>query len=137
MDRAEIEYLFKNYYRYSTQRESLKEQIEILTARATKITASFDAEKISAAPRDNPKPSKVERYAIKIVNAKEKIKQLDSLIAVGDNLFASLRPHQRYLVRCVVCNGMKPEDFSRREGIKPLTVKHNLDAIYKKLESSE
>jgi DNA-binding CsgD family transcriptional regulator len=30
---------------------------------------------------------------------------------------------------------MKPEEFSRREGIKPLTVKANLEKIYKKLET--
>lgn len=137
MERSDIEYLFKNYYRYTSQKEALQEQIEILAARATKITASFDAEKVSAAPRDNPKPSKVERYAIKIVNAKEKIRQLDLLISTTDKLFNALKPHQRYLVRCVVCNSMKPEDFSRKEGIKPATITQNLDKIYKKLETVE
>jgi hypothetical protein len=115
MDRSEIEYLFKNYYRYTSQRESLLEQIEVLTARATKITASFDPEKVGTAPRDNPRPSKVELYAIKIVKAKEKVKQLDMLIGAGDEMFSALRPHQRYLVRCIVCNGMKPEEFSQKE----------------------
>lgn len=135
MERNDIEYLLKNYYRYTQQRQQLLDQIEALTAKATKITASFDPEKVSAAPRDNPKPSKVERYAIKIVNAKDKVKQLDQLISATDELLQSLRPHQRYLLKCVVSNGMKPEEFAKREGIHKNTVKTNLDKIYKKLET--
>lgn len=135
MERSEIEYLFKNYYRYTQQRDALMEQVEDLMAKATKITPNFDPEKVGSAPITNPKPSKVEKYAVKIVNAKEKIRQLEILIGGADELFKALRPHQKYLVKCCVCNGMKPEDFSAREGIKPLSVKHNLDAIYKKLEA--
>ena len=137
MNRSEIEYLFKNYYRYKQQRESLAEQVETLMARATKITPNFDPEKVGSVPFSNPKPSKVERYAVKIVTAKDKIRQLDMLIEACDDLFKALRPHQKYLVKCMVCNGMKPEEFSAREGIKPLSAKHNLEAIYKKLEALE
>jgi len=137
MERQDIEHLLKNYFKYQQKKESLLNNIDILTARATKITSTFDAEKIGSMPRDNPKPSKVEIYAIKIVHAKETIKQLELLISEGDRLFKVLRPYQRYLVKCVVCNGMKPEQFAKREGIKPGTVKHNLDNIYKKLEQIE
>lgn len=135
MERSDIEYLLKNYFRYQQQRESLQNNIDILTARATKISPSFDPQKYGSIPRDNPKPSKVEACAIKIINAQEKIKQVDVLIAAGDDLFKHLRPYQRYLLKCVVCNGMTPEQFAKREGIKPGTVKHNLENIYKKLES--
>lgn len=135
MEKADIEYLFKRYYIYVQQRDALLEQIAKLEAKATKISPSFDANKAGAPPITNPKPSKVERYAIKIVEAQKKVDQLEQLIAAGDRLFKALRPHQRYLVRCVVCNGMKPEEFSKREGIAPATVRLNLSKIYKKLEN--
>jgi DNA-binding CsgD family transcriptional regulator len=134
MDRADIKQLLEGYYRYKEGAEKLRAKVEILEAQATKKTASYDPNKGSI-PKDNPKPSKVERNAIKIAEAKEQIEQLEMLVAAADNLLSHLKPHQRYLVRCLVCNGMKPEEFSRREGIKPLTVKVNLEKIYKKLET--
>jgi len=135
MEKQDIEYLFKRYYVYIQQRDALLEQIEKLEAKATKITQSFDANKVGSEPINNPKPSKVERFAVKIVEAQTKVDQLNTLIGAAEDLFKVLRPHQRYLVKCIVCNGMKIEDFSRKEGIKPSTVNINLSKIYKKLEN--
>lgn len=134
MDKSDAERIFKNYYRYKDRRDALMEQIEVLTARATKITPNFDPDKVGSAPFTNPKPSKVERYAIKIVSAREQIKKLNILLSAGDELFDALRPHQRYLVRCMVCNGMSAETFAKQADIKPLTAKKNLEKIYKLLE---
>lgn len=135
MEKKDIEYLFRRYYVYIQQRDALLEQIAKLEAKATKITQSFDANKVGSEPIDNPRPSKVERFAVKIVEAQKKVEQLNTLISAAEDLFKALRPHQRYLVKCVVCNGMKIEDFSRKEGIKPTTVNANLSKIYKKLEN--
>ena len=135
MERADAERIFKNYYPFKARRDGLLEQIEVLTTRATKITPNFDPDKVGSVPFSNPKPSKVERYAIKIVSAREQIRQLEIMIDAGDELFNALRPYQRYLVKCMVCNGMKAEDFARQAGIKPLTAKKNLDTIYKRLEN--
>ena len=137
MERDVIIPLLRNYYRYIQQRESLQEQIDNLMTRATKITPNFDPEKVGSVPFSNPKPSKVELYAVKIVSAQKKIEQLDMLISEGEKLFKVLRPHHKYLVKCILCNGMPPEEFSKREGIKPQTVKANLEKIYKKLEEIE
>lgn len=134
MERADAERIFKNYYPFISRRDGLMEQIEVLTARATKITPNFDPEKVGSVPFTNPKPSKVERYAVKIVSAKEQIRQLEIIINAGDELFGALRPHQKYLVKCMVCNGMTAEVFAKQAGIKPISAKKNLDKIYKILE---
>lgn len=135
MERTDAERIFKNYYPFKARRDGLLEQIEVLTTRATKITPNFDPDKVGSVPFSNPKPSKVERYAIKIVSAREQIRQLEIMINAGDELFNALRPYQRYLVKCMVCNGMSPEAFAKQAEIKPLTARRNLDKIYKKLET--
>jgi hypothetical protein len=135
MDRADIKQLLEGYYRYKEGAEKLRAKVEILEAQATKKTASYDPNKGSI-PKDNPKPSKVERNAIKIAEAKEQIEQLEMLVAAADDLLSHLKPHQRYLIRCIVSNKMSEKEFAKREGLKSVqSVKITLDKIYKKLET--
>ena len=134
MERDDIDYIFKNYYRYQQDLEKLKEQVIRWDAAATKITPTYSKD-IPTGPRTGPPTSKVEKYAIRIARGKEKIQQLEQLIAAGDRLFAALRPHQRYLVKRILCNGMKPKEFAKQERIHVNTVKANLEKIYTKLES--
>ena len=133
--REEIEYMLKNYFRWKKQRDNLQEQVERFEAIATKMTPSYDPNKGNV-PIDNPKSSKVEKNAIKIAEAKEKIEQLTKLIDATDELLRALRPHQRYLLKCCVANGMDPKDFARREGLKnPAQVKVTIKKLLDKLEN--
>ena len=133
MERDDIKYLIKNYYRYQDQLKYLTEQIEKIEARATKITASYSQDP-GRAPITNPKPSKVEKNAIKIADLKEKRDQVQRLIDSTDQLLSHLRPHQKYLLKCCISNGMKPEQFAKREGMKTETVKQNINTILSRLE---
>lgn len=135
MDREDVDYIFKNYYRYKSDIEKLKEQVIRWEAAATKITPKYGQDIDVLPPRDNPRPSKVEAYAIRIARGKEKIANLERLIKAGDDMFAVLRPHQRYLVKRILCNGMKIKDFAKQESIHRNTVKKNLERIYEKLEA--
>lgn len=134
MQREDINQLLKGYYRYKDTVERLKAKVEILEAQATKVTPSYDANKGNI-PKDNPKSSKVEANAIKIAEAKQLIEQYERLIAAADDLLRALRPHQRYLIRCIVCNNMDVSTFAKREGLTTQTVKTNLRKIYQKLEA--
>lgn len=136
MERSEVEYIFRNYYRYQKDLEKLKEQVIRWDAAATKITPTYSKD-IPTGPRNGPPTSKIEKYAIRIARGKEKIQQLQQLIAAGDRLFAALRPHQRYLVKQILCNGMKPKEFAKQERIHVNTVNANLEKIYTKLEAVE
>jgi hypothetical protein len=129
MDREDVDYIFKNYYRYKSDIEKLKEQVIRWEAAATKITPKYGQDIDVLPPRDNPRPSKVEAYAIRIARGKEKIANLERLIKAGDDMFAVLRPHQRYLVKRILCNGMKIKDFAKQESIHRNTVKKNLERI--------
>ena len=137
MEREDIIYIFKNYYRYKELRERIQDQIVDFEARATKVTPNFDPENVGGAPITNPKPSKVELYSVKLVEAQERVKELDTLIDTADKLLGALWPRQRYLIQCVVCNSMSYEQFAKKAKITPATVKANLEKIYKKLETIE
>lgn len=135
MEREDIIQLLKGYYRYKETIQRLQEKIAILETRATKTTATYDPNKGNV-PKDNPKPSKIEKNAIKLAEAKELISQYETLVNAADNLLNVLRPHQRYLIRCIVCNGMSEKEFAKREGLKSVqSVKITLNKIYKKLET--
>ena len=132
-ERAEMENLFRNYYRYMRDLQALKEKVERMEAQATKITPNFSAD-LPAGPRTGPPTSKIEKYAIRITMARETIADLEKLVAATDELFAALRPHQRYLVKCIECNHMKPKEFAHRNNMNVNTIRMNLNNIYKKLE---
>ena len=134
MEKEDINYIFKNYYRYKSDLEKLKEQVIRWETAATKITPKYGQDIDILPPRDNPRPSKVEAYAIRIARGKEKIESLEKLISTADEMFSLLRPHQRYLVKRILCNGMKIKDFAKQESIHRNTVKKNLERIYEKLE---
>lgn len=136
MDREDINQLLKGYYRYKESMQRLQEKVAILETRATKVTATYDPNKGNI-PKNNPKASRVEKNAIKIAEAKEQIEQYEKLITITDDLLRVLRPHQRYLIKCIVANGMTEKEFAKREGIKnPQTIRINLERIYKKLEKA-
>ena len=131
-ERSEMEYLFRNYYHYKRDLEALQEKVSHMEAQATKITPNFSAD-VPAGPRTGPPTSRVEKYAIRITMARETIADLEKLIAATDELFAALRPHQKYLVKCIECNHMKPKEFAYRNKMNVNTVRMNLNNIYKKL----
>ena len=134
MDREDINQLLEGYYRYKGAVERLQEKIAILEAQATKISPSYDPNKGNI-PKNNPKASKIEKYAVKIAEAKDQIEQYEKLITITDNMLKTLRPHQRYLIRCIVSNKMDLKEFAKREGIKsPQSVKITLEKVYQKLE---
>lgn len=134
MDREDVNQLLQGYYRYKDAVDSLKTKLEILEAQATKVTPSYDPNKGNI-PKNNPKSSKIEKNAIKIAEAKDQIEKYERLISITDNMLKTLRPHQRYLIKCIVSNKMDFKQFAKREGIKnPQTVKNNLEKIYQKLE---
>ena len=134
MDREDVNQLLQGYYRYKDAVDSLKTKLEILEAQATKVTPSYDPNKGNI-PKNNPKSSKIEKNAIKIAEAKDQIEKYERLISITDNMLKTLRPHQRYLIKCIVSNKMDFKQFAKREGIKnPQTVRNNLEKIYQKLE---
>ena len=133
MTKEDATYLFKNYYRYKRDLETLKEKVERMEASATRITPNFSPD-MAPTGAGRPPKNRVEQYAIRIVMAREKIENLEQLITMTDKMFALLRPHQKYLVKCILCNGMKIREFANREKLHPNTVRMNLDKIYKRLE---
>lgn len=134
MNREDATYLFKNYYRYKKDLEGLQEKVARMEAAATKITPNFTPD-LPPGPRTGPPTSKVEKYAIRITMAREQIETLEKLIKTTDDMFAILRPHQKYLIKCIVCNGMTIKDFANRNKMHPNTIRVNLNSIYKRLES--
>lgn len=131
-ERSEMEHLFRNYYHYRRDLEALREKVSRMEAQATKITPNFTAD-LPAGPRTGPPTSKIEKYAIRITMARETMADLEKLIAATDELFAALRPHQKYLIKCIECNRMKPKEFALRNKMNVNTVRMNLNNIYKKL----
>lgn len=131
-DREEMEYLFRNYYRYKKDLEVLKEKVARMEAAATKITPNFTPD-LPPGPRTGPPTSKVEKYAIRITMANEKIDGLEKLINATDELFDALRPHQRYLIKCVECNQMTIKEFAKQNKMQVNSIRVNLNNIYDKL----
>lgn len=134
MTREDANRLFATYYKHKKDLEDLKEKVERMRAAATKITPNFTPD-LPPGPRTGPPTSKVEKYAIRITMAQETIKNLELMINATDDMFDVLRPHQKYLVKCILCNGMTIKDFAKREKLHPNTVRMNLDKIYKRLET--
>ena len=131
-ERSEMEHLFRNYYRYKRDLDALKEKVERMETRATKITPNFTPD-LPPGPRTGPPSNTVEKYAIRITMAREKIEGLEKLVAATDELFAKLRPHQKYLIKCVECNRMPVKEFAKRNNMNVNTIRINLNNIYKKL----
>lgn len=131
-ERSEIEILFRNYYRYKRDVEGLIEKVARMEAAATKITPNFSAD-VPAGPRTGPPTSRVEKYAIRITMARETIADLEKLINATDELFEALRPHQRYLIKCIECNRVSPKEFAKQNNMNVNTIRVNLNNIYKKL----
>ena len=136
MERDDIKYLLANYYRYKEQIQYLNEQIEKLEARATKRTQTFTPDP-NTTPIDNPRPSKVEKNAIKIVELKETRDAKQKLLDAAEKLRGSLRPHQRYLIDCVISNKMPIAKFAKKENVTPSSVKQELALVLKRLEKVE
>ena len=112
----EVKQLLGKYYRYKEQIEYLDREIEKLETRATKRTQTFTPDP-NTTPINNPRPSKVEKNAIKVVELEEKKKDVQTLLDTADKLLDSLMYRRKYLVKCVICNGMKIKDFAKREGL--------------------
>ena len=133
MDKSNIRELLKSYYRYEKQIRYLDDEIAKLEARATKKTQTITKDP-NTTPINNPRPSKVEKNALKLVDLKEKRDQVRQLYGACETLLKSVRPHQRYMIKCCICNCMSYKDFARREGLQVYHVKKKVDEILTGME---
>ena len=135
-ERNEIEQLLSNHYVYESKIKKLSEQIEILEARATKKTTSYSQDQGST-PITNPKPSKVEKNAIKLAECKKIKEDFERLYDYSTRMYHELRPHQRYMIRCVKANKIPYKEFAKQQELKPAHVKSNVDRCVKRLASMD
>ena len=133
MDREEVNQLFKNYYVYKDRIKTLKDAVERLETQATKVTPSYDPNK-GGVPKNNPKSSKIEKNAVKIADIQKNIDRLQRYIDVADTVLMRIKPHNRYMIKCIISNNMSYEEFAKRAGIQKQTVRNNMEKIYKRLE---
>ena len=118
--------MFEKYYIWKKEIEKINEKLFWLEAKATKVTPSYDPNK-GGEPVNNPKDSKIEAAVIEMEELEKLRTEYQKYVDILDKCLAKLRYNQQYLIKCVVCNKMPPEEFGRKWHITKRTVQRNRD----------
>lgn len=124
--REDLIAMFEKYYVWKKEIEKINEKLFWLEAKATKVTPSYDPNK-GGEPVNNPKDSKIEAAAVEADELLKLRAEYQHFVDIADAYLNKLRYNQQYLIKCVVCNKMPPEEFGRKWHIAKRTVQQNRD----------
>lgn len=130
MGQINVKMLFVRYNENKANIEALKERIEEIETKATKITPGYSDNGGSSGFNSS---SKVENNCIKVVDLQNKIDTLEWKIKEADRLLYMLKPYQRHLVTRCYIDGSSFSVVARQEKTTADNIKKILDLAIKNL----
>lgn len=125
--REDLIAMFEKYYVWKREIEKINEKLWYLEARATKCTQTYNKDNGAQVSGTRNETSKLDNYVIQKEELEKLRTEYQHFVDIADKYLAKLRYNQQYLIKCVVCNKMPPEEFGRKWHIAKRTVQQNRD----------
>lgn len=134
MAQYNVKNLFRHYNDTKEHIAILKERVEELEAKATKITPSYSEGSGGSVFNTS---SKVENNSIKIADIKCNIEVLEDKIKEADMLLSMLKPYQRYLIKKCLINGNSFSSVAKSERTTSSNIAKMIDNAIEYLQNKK